>query len=218
MPARQFKTTLWLGLTVLGFVGFSLVTLTHYLFDHELLSLHLSNFGIWTTLLFVLGFAGATSLGFPGNVMTIAGGALFGLGWGTFLSILGATLGAIGAFWLARYLLHGWAERRFGQHAMLLRLKRMIAHNPMNFVLAVRLTPISPFSLVNFLFGLTPLDLKTYTVGTFLGIAPVTFAYAWLGASGKTALHGGDRLSLLFALGFLAILSVLPMLLPKRTA
>jgi len=218
MLARRFRTKRWLGLGLLSVVFFCCLILTHDAFDYDSLALYLTHSGMWATFLFVGGFAIATSFGFPGNVMTIVGGAVFGLAWGTLWSLIGATLGAIGAFWLARYLLHGWAERHFGQHPMLLRLKRMIAHNPMNFVLAVRLTPISPFSLVNFLFGLTPLDLKTYTVGTFLGITPLTVAYAWLGASGKTALNGGDRLSLMLALGFLAVLSVLPLLMPKRTA
>lgn len=186
------------------------------LFDQMALTAYLQESGAAASLVFVLIFAVATVLGFPGNVLTIAGGAVFGLFWGTLWSLLGATLGAVGAFWLARFLLHDWADRMFGHHRLLQRLKTAIVHQPLSFVIAVRFTPLSPFSLVNFLFGLTPVDLKTYTLGTFLGIIPLTTAYSWLGDSGQQAFQGGDRRPLLLALGLLTILSLLPMLKKKQ--
>jgi uncharacterized membrane protein YdjX (TVP38/TMEM64 family) len=64
----------------------------------------------------------AIALGFPGNVLAVTGGAMFGLLLGTLLSVVGGTLGAIGAFWLARYSLHDWANRTFGHHRLLKRL------------------------------------------------------------------------------------------------
>ncbi len=76
--------------------------------------------------------------------------------------------------------------------------------------------PPFPFSLVNFLFGLTPIDLKTYVVGTFVGIIPLSAAYAWLGVTGNQVLHGGDRLPLFLALGLLTLLSLLPILARQR--
>lgn len=217
MQIRRYKTELWIAIGLLSFVAVCVLSPARHLFDYHFLLRHLNQLGMWSALVFVLGFATATSLGFPGNVMTIVGGAVFGLAWGTIWSLIGATAGAAGAFWLARYLLHDWAERRFGHHPTLNRLKQMISHQPFHFVLSVRLNPISPFSLVNFLFGLTPVGLKTYTVSTCLGIAPGTFAYAWLGASGKQAWQGGDQLPLVLALSLLAGLSLLP-LLKRRNA
>lgn len=216
MRSRSLKTGFWIALALLALVAICLFTPARLLFDQVALVMQLHKLGPIAALIFVSLFTVATSLGFPGNVMTIAGGAVFGLFWGTVWSAIGATLGAVGAFWLARYLLHGWAERRFGHHPLLQRLQRAIAHNPLSFVLAVRFTPISPFSLVNFLFGLTPIDLKTYTVGTFLGILPLTVAYTWLGVAGQTALQGGDRLPFFLALGALAVLALLP-ILTRRT-
>ncbi|MEX0270570.1 TVP38/TMEM64 family protein [Leptolyngbyaceae cyanobacterium UHCC 1019] len=171
--------------------------------------------GQYAPFFFVLLFTVATSLGFPGNVMSLVGGAVFGLVWGTVWSLLGATFGAIGAFLLARSLLHKWFIRQFGHLSLLQRLNHAIAEHPFTLVLASRFTPLSPFSLLNFLFGLTPIDLKTYTWGTFLGLIPLTFAYSWLGITGHTALNGGDRVPVIFALSLLTILSLLPML-PKK--
>jgi uncharacterized membrane protein YdjX (TVP38/TMEM64 family) len=168
--------------------------------------------GIWSAPLFVSLFTGLTVVGIPGNMLAIAAGGIFGLAWGTVWSVLGATLGAVGAFGLARHCLHGWAEHRWGQHPLLQRLRRAIHHRPLNFVLMVRFAPISPFNLVNFLFGLTPLKLSTYALGTLVGIIPGTFAYVWLGVGGMEVMHGGDRWQLAAALGLLMLLSGFPLI------
>lgn len=185
------------------------------MFDETFLVARFKQLGTYAPVLFVALFVVALTLGFPGNVLAIVGGTVFGLIWGTILSLFGSTFGAMGAFWLARYLLHDRANQHFNDHPVLQRLNRSIARYPFTFVLAVRLTPLSPFSLVNFLFGLTPINLKTYTIATFLGLIPLTFAYSWLGVSGNTALRGGDRLPFILALAFMTLLSILPILTQK---
>lgn len=216
MQIKRFKAGFCLGLALSACLAIWIWTPVRDLLDQAFLIDRLSRLGNFSPLLFSLLSAIAITLGFPGNVLAVTGGAMFGLVLGTLLSVFSATLGAIGAFWLARYSLHRWTERTLGQHRLLKRLNRAIAQQPLSFILAVRFTPISPFSLVNFLFGLTPVGLKTYAIGTFFGIIPLTLAYTWLGMAGKSALSGGDRLSLFLALGFLALLSLLPWLVQKK--
>lgn len=216
MQIRHYKNGVWASLGLLAYLIVCYVGPIGVLMDEAAFTNFFRNLGFVGALLFVVIFTGATTLGFPGNVLSVAAGAIFGLTWGTVWSVVGATLGATGAFWLARHALHGWVNRRFGHHPMLKRLNRAIDNYPLNIVMAVRFTPLSPFSLVNFLFGLTSLDLKTYVLGTFIGIIPLSITYAWLGVAGKQALSGGDRMPLMLALTLLSVLSVLPMFWQKE--
>lgn len=157
----------------------------------------------------------ATCVGVPGTVLVVVGGAVFGLVWGTLWSLIGATLGAIAAFTLARTLLHDWAIRRFGHRPLFQKINKITHADALPCVLMVRFAPISPFNLVNFLFGLTKVPLSAYSFGTFVGIIPGTMAYTWLGVTGVEALQGDGTRSLLLCLSVLALLSALPLLLKR---
>lgn len=214
-----FKFQFWqkiVGYFALGGLG-AIACLTfhfrHLIFNSE----HLATFLVEAlpcclVLLFLSLYVALTVIGMPGTVLTTVGGVLFGLSWGTVWSVLGATLGALGAFWTARYLLQDWLHQKFRHHPALHRLHQSVRRQPLSLVLTLRFAPISPFNLLNFLFGLTPIHWLPYTVGTFIGIIPGTIIYTWLGVSGKNAFSGGDRLPLIIALGALAALSLLPYL------
>lgn len=206
------KPWLYLGLGLLAFVVVCVLSPIRVLFDPTFLITTFKQLGSYGPLLFVLTSTITISLGVPGNVLAVAAGAVFGFWWGFVWAILGATLGAIGAFLIARFLIYDWASQRFEHHRLLQRLNQTIADYPYRILLAVRFTPLSPFSLVNFLFGLTPVDLKTYTIGTGLGLVPLYLAYSWLGVTGNSALHGGDRIPLMLALGSLTLLTLLPLI------
>jgi uncharacterized membrane protein YdjX (TVP38/TMEM64 family) len=154
--------------------------------------------------------------GLPGTLLVVSGGATFGLIWGTVLSTIGATLGAIVAFYMARSLLRHRIEQQFGRHKGMQKLNEMLSCHQLHCVLAIRVAPISPFNLVNFLvnfwFGLTPVGLKPYAIGTFFGIIPGTAAYTWLGESGLKVFRGEGLTELVGALSGLALLSLLPLL------
>jgi uncharacterized membrane protein YdjX (TVP38/TMEM64 family) len=165
---------------------------------------------------FIIAYIFLTVIGIPGTILTVAGGVVFGLFWGTLWSVIGATLGALGAFLTARYLLRDYIKHKFAKHKTLAKFERAVLKQPISFVLMVRFAPISPFNIVNFLFGLTPIHWLPYTSATFFGIIPGTLAYTWLGSSGIEALEGGDRLPLFLALGLLTLLSLIPIFLRKK--
>ncbi|MDJ0636349.1 MAG: TVP38/TMEM64 family protein [Xenococcaceae cyanobacterium MO_188.B29] len=207
---------LWLAIAL----GISLILLTvspfKVLFEPMFLVEYLRENQCCVIIPFIITYTILTVVGIPGTILTVAGGIVFGLWWGTLWSVIGATLGALGAFWTARYLLRDYIKRKFSKNKLVTRFNQAIADRPMRFVLAVRFAPISPFNVVNFVFGLTPLHWFTYTMATFVGIIPGTLAYTWLGISGIEALAGGDRLPLILAVSLLTFLSILPMCVGRR--
>ncbi|WP_299411655.1 TVP38/TMEM64 family protein [Acaryochloris sp. IP29b_bin.148] len=172
--------------------------------------------GLWGSIIFILLHFVATVLGVPGVILTIVGGVLFGLIWGSILSLVGATLGAMGAFWMARYLLMDWAQRRVRNRKLLCSFNQSVLRHPFSFVLIVRFAPISPFNLVNFLFGMTTIHWFPYSLGTLIGIIPGVMAYTWIGVAGNDAMHGKGPWPLVIACTCLAVLSAMPLLLRKK--
>lgn len=129
---------------------------------------------------FVLTYSLVTGLSLPGaTILTLVGGFLFGSLLGTVFVNLGATSGATLAFLTARYLLHDWVERKFGQK--LGPIQDGFAKNAFSYLVTLRLVPLFPFFLVNLVSGLTRVRLGTYVIATALGIIPGSFVYAYAG-------------------------------------
>ena len=191
-----------------------------HLFNQELMVNYFNNNSCSScvTLTFIGIYILLTVIGIPGTILTVVGGLVFGLWWGALWSAIGATLGALGAFWTARYLLRDYIKNKFAHHKGLKIFNQAVIDKPISFVLAIRFAPISPFNVVNFLFGLTPLHWGTYTIATFFGIIPGTLAYTWLGTSGKSALAGENPLTFWLALALLTLLSIIPLIAKKKTS
>ena len=186
------------------------------LFSQEVWVKYLEQHKTWSVVIFIVAHTIAALIGMPGTFLVFIGGIVFGLFWGTVWSVVGATLGAIAAFCLTRYCFRQWVEQRFTNHTALKKLNSLLQRNDLSCVLAIRFAPISPFSVVNFLFGLTRVRLKAYTLGTFIGIIPGTLAYTWLGVTGRDAWSGKGLLPLFLALGLLALLSAIPFLVQRK--
>jgi uncharacterized membrane protein YdjX (TVP38/TMEM64 family) len=108
-------------------------------------------------------------------ILSISAGAVFGLAVGTLLALLGATIGATGAFLGARYLLRDWVQRRFA--ARLSLVNEGIEREGSFYLFALRLVAWLPFFLINPLMGLTPMRLRTFFWVTLIGMLPVTAAW-----------------------------------------
>ena len=202
--------------TAIAIVLLSIFTPLNTVFNPLLFKGFIQQYEGYITILFIVIYTLLTVVGIPGTVLTIVGGCLFGIWHGTVISIVSATLGALCAFWAARYLFRNFAQRRFGNSKRLIKFQTAILEQPFGFVLTTRLIPISPFNLVNYLFGLTIIDWQDYTWATFIGVIPGCFVYTWIGKSGEIAMAGGDRLSFFLALTLLALLSIVPLVYRRR--
>ena len=206
----------WLAIALFSLALLCTIGPLKVVLDRDILITHILADPCCQAILFILLFVFLTIIGIPGTVFVIAGGIVFGLFWGTLWSVIGATLGALAAFWTARYLFRDCTESKFSKNKILAKFKQAVVRKPFSFVFVIRLIPISPFNLENYLFALTPIHWFPYTFATLLGIIPGTIAYTWLGVTGNEALRGGDLLPFFLALAFLVLLSVLPICLSKK--
>ena len=153
--------------------------------------------------------------------MTISGGWLFGIWIGGILTIIGATIGASTLFLATRYALREVMVARAG--ARLQQFEAGFNRHSTSYLLAMRLIPIFPFFLVNFLPALIGVKFRTYALTTLIGIAPGTFVYAGLGHGISYVLSADEPLktSVIFSplvflpLCGLGFLSLLPVILNK---
>jgi uncharacterized membrane protein YdjX (TVP38/TMEM64 family)/rhodanese-related sulfurtransferase len=175
----------------------------------------LGSLGLWAPIGYMLLFAIATVAFFPGAIFSVAGGALFGPIWGSLWNLLGATLGATLAFLVARYIVGDWVERKAG--GLLKRLIEGVDAEGWRFVAFVRLVPLFPFNLSNYVLGLTRIPLHQYVIATLVCMMPGAVAYTWLGHAGRGALTGeADTVRYgLLALGLLAAIALLPRLIGR---
>ena len=163
------------------------------------------NYGVLTAAIFMLVYALAVAFSVPGAVfITIAGGFMFGPYLGTVYVVVGATIGAVGVFLAAKYALGDVLRARAGP-----AIKRMEAgfrENEMSYLLILRLVPLFPFWLVNLVPAFLGVSLRTYMIGTLLGIIPGAFVYALVGDGAGAVLDaGGDlNLGIIFEPRFLA--------------
>lgn len=207
-----------LAAAALGIILLCILTPLKAVFNPFLFKDFIQQYEGYVEILFIAIYTGLTVIGVPGTVLTVVGGCLFGIWYGTIISVISATSGALFAFWTARYLFRDLAQRKLSQSKRLTKFQTAVLKQPFSFVLTTRLIPISPYNLVNYLFGLTSINWFDYTLATFIGVIPGSFAYSWIGKSGEMVMTGGDRLSFFLALTFLALLSLIPLLYPRQKA
>jgi uncharacterized membrane protein YdjX (TVP38/TMEM64 family) len=130
---------------------------------------------------YVLIYNLATVLFIPGAVLTLGGGALYGVVWGFVYAVFAATLGAILAFGIGRYLARGAICQQMRSHPHFQTLDAAVSQSGFKIVLLTRLSPILPFNLLNYAYGVTQVSFKDYVLGS-LGLVPGTLLYVYLGA------------------------------------
>jgi len=138
-------------------------------------------YGAVAPIVFVLVSAALTVVLFPGPVRAAASGLLVGTARGTAVSITAATLGAVLAFTVSRWLAHDAVLALAGPR--LLALRAFVGRRGFLTVLYARIIPGLPYTLVNYAAGLAPIALRAFAAATLIGVAPRTFAYVALGGS-----------------------------------
>ena len=151
---------------------------------------YVQSLGAVGPLVVVLVYILATVLLIPGSAITIGAGTLFGLKTGFPVVVLGANLGALSAFLLARTFLRDKVAAWAAANPKFRSLDQAIGKQGFKMVLLTRLSPVFPFVLLNYFLGLTAVRLGAYVLASLIGMLPATFLFVYIGAAARDAIAG----------------------------
>jgi len=137
--------------------------------------------GAWGPVLFIALCIPAGIFFVPSAAAAFAAGALFGLGRGILFCLIGTGLGSLGAFLIGRYLARDWVLKKFSTGKKFQILAEMARRKGWKIVTLARLSPVFPFMIGNYAFGLTPISAKSYLGASLLGSVPSASVYVYLG-------------------------------------
>jgi uncharacterized membrane protein YdjX (TVP38/TMEM64 family) len=123
----------------------------------------------------------ATILLIPGSLLTLGGGFIFGAVWGSIYVLIAATLGATFAFLIGRYLSRDWVRQQLDKYPKFKAIEAAVSKEGLKVVLLTRLSPVFPFNLLNYAFGVTGVSLQDYVLGS-IGMIPGTLLYVYIGS------------------------------------
>jgi uncharacterized membrane protein YdjX (TVP38/TMEM64 family) len=136
---------------------------------------------------FVVVYVIAAVFFLPGSILTLGAGAIFGLFWGTAVVSVGSTLGAGLAFIVGRYLARDRVSRWAMENPKFAAIDAAVGRAGGRIVLLTRLSPLFPYNLLNYLFGLTRVGFWPYFIASWVGMLPATVLYVYLGVAGRAA-------------------------------
>ncbi len=188
-PARRGRT-LWIVAGIVGFAALAaFVALEPGLVKDALLAVlgwtqRLSQEHRLAGMLVIIGcYVVACVFLLPGSVLTLGAGFVLRPFWGTVTVSAGSTLGACAAFLVGRTIARRWIERKLRGNARFAAIDRAVGREGFKIVLLTRLSPIFPFNLLNYGFGLTRVKLGHYALASWVGMLPGTVMYVYLGAA-----------------------------------
>jgi uncharacterized membrane protein YdjX (TVP38/TMEM64 family) len=181
--------------------------------EHANIQSYINDHLIYSTALFFTLYVCVTAVSIPGaTVLTLGGGAIFGFWHGLIVISFASTLGATMAFFISRFLLRDFVQKKFSEKIS--AINQGIETEGAFYLFSLRLIPLFPFFLVNLLSGLTQMKTFTFFWVSQLGMLPGTMAYVNAGTQIASLESPADILSLKIILSF-AILGVFPLLAKK---
>ena len=191
IPNSQPRFNSKYKLLLIGLIIIALIILTRQFNIQTILQtliLWVQGLGVLGPIVYIIIYNLATLLFIPGSLLTLKGGCLFGVFWGSAYVLIAATVGATLAFLIGRYLSRNWVMQQIEKYPKFKAIDQAVAKEGWKIVLLTRLSPVFPFNLLNYAFGVTQISLKDYVLGS-LGIVPGTIMYVYIGSlAGNLAL------------------------------
>lgn len=137
--------------------------------------------GAWGPAIFVLVYTLSCIFFVPSFIFTFSGGVLFGIGKGLLLSLAGTGAGSLAAFLIGRYLAREPVEKMIARNPEFQKLAAALRKKGWKVILLARFSPLFPFLIGNYAFGLTPIRASHYLIASVLGTIPSALVYTYLG-------------------------------------
>jgi len=192
-PKARFMFKL---LLIILFV-FLLLAGIKYFHVQELLKKVLSwvaDLGPWGPLIYILIYILACVFFIPGSILTLGGGVLFGVIKGSIIVSVAATLGATCAFLVGRHIARDWVSKKIQSNPKFQAIDEAVAREGWKIVGLTRLSPVFPFNLLNYAYGLTRVSLRDYFFASWVGMLPGGIMYVYIGSlAGEIAKIGEGR-------------------------
>ncbi|EMS68572.1 hypothetical protein TRIUR3_20457 [Triticum urartu] len=156
------------------------------------------NLGAWGPLVLALAYIPLTVLAVPASILTLGGGYLFGLPVGFVADSIGATIGATAAFLLGRTIGRPYVLSKCKDYPKFQAVAIAIQRSGFKIVLLLRLVPLLPFNMLNYLLSVTPVGIVEYMLASWLGMMPITLALVYVGTTLKDlsdVTHGWSEIS-----------------------
>lgn len=170
--------------------------------------------GAWGPLALVIIYIAATILFVPGAVLTVGAGFLFGVPLGVPLVSLASVLGASAAFAIGRTIARDWIEKKVAASRRFRALDEAIGRHGFKIVILMRLSPVFPYALTNYVFAVTRIRFRDFLLASWIGMLPGTLLYVWLGSTLKSLAEiasgqyqGGAAQGMFLVVGLLATLA-----------
>ena len=141
----------------------------------------IDSLGFLGAIAFIVLYILATVAFLPGSILTLGAGVVFGVFFGTVYVFIGATLGAIAAFLVGRYLARDWIAKKIEGNQKFKAIDQAVGQEGFKIVLLTRLSPIFPFFLLNYAYGITGVSLKDYAIAS-VGMIPGTITFVYIGS------------------------------------
>jgi uncharacterized membrane protein YdjX (TVP38/TMEM64 family) len=133
-------------------------------------------------VVFVIFYVAACVLFIPGSLLTLGAGVLFGVAEGSVLVSIASTAGATCAFLIGRYFARDWIASKLAARPAFRPIDEAVAREGWKIVGLTRLSPVFPFNLLNYAFGLTRVRLRDYVLASWVGMMPGTVLYVYVGS------------------------------------
>ncbi len=138
--------------------------------------------GFWGPVVYVGLYIAICVFMIPGSILTLGAGAVFGVLRGFVYTSIASTIGATVAFVLGRFFLRDWVQKKAATNPRIAAIDDAVGKEGAKVIFLLRLSPLVPFSISNYVYGLTKVKLPSYVLASWLGMIPGTLLYVYIGS------------------------------------